>query len=150
MINFFCYIHKMEQKLNIRLLEEQNGYLKAVDSTTIPVDNYNKINRAFVEFVIRDSSIIFNVVKEVKDASELSPNTIINIDRDGLYKYYKIVVPTLDFYKTGDSLYNVVTDDISRCFYYNKKLYKPKSGVTTITLDTLEENCTKISSVKDL
>ena len=28
----------MEQKLNIKLLEEQNGYLKAVDSTSIPND----------------------------------------------------------------------------------------------------------------
>ena len=80
----------MEQKLNIKLLEEQNGYLKAVDSTSIPADNYNKINRAFIEFVIKDNSIIFNIVKEVIDAVDFSPSTIINIDSDGLYKYYDL------------------------------------------------------------
>lgn len=140
----------MEQKLNIRLLEEQNGDLKAVDSTTIQADNSNKINRAFIEFVIKNNSIIFNIVNEVIDAADFSPSTIINIDRDGLYKYYKIVIPTLDFYKAGDSSYNVITDGISRCFYYDKKLYKPREGVTNITLDTLEINCIKIESVKDL
>ena len=70
----------MEQKLNIKLLEEQNGYLKAVDSTSIPADNYNKINRAFIEFVVKDNSIIFNIVKEVIDAVDFSPSTIINIE----------------------------------------------------------------------
>lgn len=140
----------MEQKLNIRLLEEQNGDLKAVDSTTIQADGYNKINRAFIEFVIRDNSIIFNIVNEVIDTSDFSPSTIISIDRDGLYKYYKIVIPTLDFYKVGDSSYNIVTNGISRYFYYDKKIYKPKSGVSTITLDTLETNCTQISNIKDL
>ena len=150
MYDKFFVIYKMEQKLNIKLLEEQNGNLKAVDSTTIPADSYNKINRAFIEFIIRDNSIIFNIVKEVTNASDFPLPTIINIDKDGLYKYYKIVIPTLDFYKAGDLSYTVVTDNISRCFYYNKKLYKPKNGVTTITLDTLEINCTKIESVKDL
>ena len=140
----------MEQKLNIRLLEEQNGDLKAVDSTTIQADGYNKINRAFIEFVIRDNSIIFNIVNEVIDTSDFSPSTIISIDRDGLYKYYKIVIPTLDFYKAGDSSYNIVTNGIFRYFYYDKKIYKPKSGVSTITLDTLETNCTQISNIKDL
>ena len=140
----------MEQKLNIRLLEEQNGDLKAVDSTTIQADGYNKINRAFIEFVIRDNSIIFNIVNEVIDTSDFSPSTIISIDRDGLYKYYKIVIPTLDFYKAGDSSYNIVTNGISRYFYYDKKIYKPNSGVSTITLDTLETNCTQISNIKDL
>ena len=150
MYDKFFVIYKMEQKLNIKLLEEQNGNLKAVDSTTIPADSYNKINRAFIEFVIRDNSIIFNIVKEVANASDFPLPTIINIDKDGLYKYYKIVIPTLDFYKAGDLSYTVVTDNIPRCFYYNKNLYKPKNGVTTITLDTLEINCTKIESVKDL
>ena len=140
----------MEQKLNIKLLEEQNGYLKAVDSTSIPADNYNKINRAFIEFVVKDNSIIFNIVKEVIDAVDFSSSTIINIDSDGLYKYYKISVPTLDFYKVGDSSYTVVTNGISRYFYYNKKIYKPKSGVATITLDTLKTSCVEINSVKDL
>ena len=140
----------MEQKLNIKLLEEQNGYLKAVDSTSIPTDNYNKINRAFIEFVVKDNSIIFNIVKEAIDAVDFSSSTIINIDSDGLYKYYKISIPTLDFYKVEDLSYTIVTDGISRYFYYNKKLYKPKSGITTITLDTLETNCDKINSVKDL
>ena len=87
---------------------------------------------------------------EVANASDFPLPTIINIDKDGLYKYYKIVIPTLDFYKAGDLSYTVVTDNIPRCFYYNKNLYKPKNGVTTIALDTLEINCTKIESVKDL
>ena len=87
----------MEQKLNIKLLEAQNGYLNAVDSTSMPADNYNKINRAIIEFVVKDNSIIFNIVNEVIDTSDFSPSTIISIDRDGLYKYYKIVIPTLDF-----------------------------------------------------
>lgn len=140
----------MEQKLNIKLLEESNGNLKAVDSTSIPTDSYNKINRAFIEFVVKDNSIIFNIVKEVIDAEDFSSSTIINIDSDGLYKYYKISIPTLDFYKVEDLSYTIVTDGISRYFYYNKKLYKPKSGITTITLDTLETNCDKINNVKDL
>ena len=82
MYDKFFVIYKMEQKLNIKLLEEQSGNLKAVDSTTIPADSYNKINRAFIEFVVKDNSIIFNIVKEAVDAVDFSPSTIINIDGD--------------------------------------------------------------------
>ena len=142
----------MSQLLNIKLIDSSDCGIVAVDSTRIALDANSKIDRAFIEFVVYDGSVVFNTVNEVAAESQLSSETSIPISNDGLYKYYKLAIPTLDYYKAGDSSYNVVDGTTARCFYYQQKIYKPDTTkiTGTITVDDIATKCTKISSVSDM
>ena len=135
----------MEQELNIELLENQDCCFTAVDSTRIPLDSNNKVNRAYIEYVIKDNSIVFNLITESETESDIVNNTIIPTSSDGLFKYYKIVVPTLEYFRAGDSSYSIAKD---RFFYIDKKIYK--TNVELTSADSLESSCTQITSIMDL
>ena len=128
----------MKQELNIKILENQECGITVTDYTS-----YNEsIKAAFIEFVVKDESIIYNIVREVNSPSDIATNTEIPINKDGLYIYHKLIIPTLEYYKAGDSSYNVA----NKCFYYNQKLYKSDSNITLDQIDT----CEKISNVSDM
>ena len=128
----------MKQELNIKILENQECGITVTDYTS-----YNEsIKAAFIEFVVKDESIIYNIVREVNSPSDIATNTEIPINKDGLYIYHKLIIPTLEYYKAGDSSYNVA----KKCFYYNQKLYKSDSNITLDQIDT----CEKISNVSDM
>lgn len=136
-INFFVYI-AMKQELNIKILENQECGITVTDYTS-----YNEsIKAAFIEFVVKDESIIYNIVREVNTPSDIATNTEIPINKDGLYIYHKLIIPTLEYYKAGDLSYNVA----NKCFYYNQKLYKSDSNITLDQIDT----CEKISNISDM
>ena len=136
-INFFVYI-AMKQELNIKILENQECGITVTDYTS-----YNEsIKAAFIEFVVKDESIIYNIVREVNTPSDIATNTEIPINKDGLYIYHKLIIPTLEYYKAGDLSYNVA----NKCFYYNQKLYRSDSNITLDQIDT----CEKISNVSDM
>ena len=136
-INFFVYII-MKQELNIKILENQECGITVTDYTS-----YNEsIKAAFIEFVVKDESIIYNIVREVNTPSDIATNTEIPINKDGLYIYHKLIIPTLEYYKAGDLSYNVA----NKCFYYNQKLYRSDSNITLDQIDT----CEKISNVSDM
>ena len=128
----------MKQELNIKILENQECGITVTDYTS-----YNEsIKAAFIEFVVKDESIIYNIVREVNTPSDIATNTEIPINKDGLYIYHKLIIPTLEYYKAGDLSYNVA----NKCFYYNQKIYKSDSD---ITLDQIN-NCEKITNVSDM
>ena len=128
----------MKQELNIKILENQECGITVTDYTS-----YNEsIKAAFIEFVVKDESIIYNIVREVNSPSDIATNTEIPINKDGLYIYHKLIIPTLEYYKAGDSSYNVA----NKCFYYNQKLYKSDSNITLDQIDT----CEKISNISDM
>ena len=128
----------MKQELNIKILENQECGITVTDYTS-----YNKsIKAAFIEFVVKDESIIYNIVREVNTPSDIATNTEIPINKDGLYIYHKLIIPTLEYYKAGDLSYNVA----NKCFYYNQKLYRSDSNITLDQIDT----CEKISNVSDM
>lgn len=128
----------MKQELNIKILENQECGITVTDCTS-----YNEsIKAAFIEFVVKDESIIYNIVREVNTPSDIATNTEIPINKDGLYIYHKLIIPTLEYYKAGDLSYNVA----NKCFYYNQKLYKSDSNITLDQIDT----CEKISNVSDM
>lgn len=128
----------MKQELNIKILENQECGITVTDYTS-----YNEsIKAAFIEFVVKDESIIYNIVREVNTPSDIATNTEIPINKDGLYIYHKLIIPTLEYYKAGDLSYNVA----NKCFYYNQKLYKSDSNITLDQIDT----CEKISNVSDM
>ena len=128
----------MKQELNIKILENQECGITVTDYTS-----YNEsIKAAFIEFVVKDESIIYNIVREVNSPSDIATNTEIPINKDGLYIYHKLIIPTLEYYKAGDLSYNVA----NKCFYYNQKLYKSDSNITLDQIDT----CEKISNVSDM
>ena len=136
-INFFVYII-MKQELNIKILENQECGITVTDYTS-----YNEsIKAAFIEFVVKDESIIYNIVREVNTPSDIATNTEIPINKDGLYIYHKLIIPTLEYYKAGDLSYNVA----NKCFYYNQKIYKSDSNITLDQIDT----CEKISNISDM
>lgn len=128
----------MKQELNIKILENQECGITVTDYTS-----YNEsIKAAFIEFVVKDESIIYNIVREVNTPSDITTNTEIPINKDGLYIYHKLIIPTLEYYKAGDLSYNVA----NKCFYYNQKLYKSDSNITLDQIDT----CEKISNISDM
>lgn len=128
----------MKQELNIKILENQECGITVTDYTS-----YNEsIKAAFIEFVVKDESIIYNIVREVNTPSDIATNTEIPINKDGLYIYHKLIIPTLEYYKAGDLSYNVA----NKCFYYNQKLYKSDSNITLDQIDT----CEKISNISDM
>ena len=128
----------MKQELNIKILENQECGITVTDYTS-----YNEsIKAAFIEFVVKDESIIYNIVIEVNTPSDIATNTEIPINKDGLYIYHKLIIPTLEYYKAGDLSYNVA----NKCFYYNQKLYRSDSNITLDQIDT----CEKISNVSDM
>ena len=128
----------MKQELNIKILENQECGITVTDYTS-----YNEsIKASFIEFVVKDESIIYNIVREVNTPSDIATNTEIPINKDGLYIYHKLIIPTLEYYKAGDLSYNVA----NKCFYYNQKLYKSDSNITLDQIDT----CEKISNVSDM
>ena len=128
----------MKQELNIKILENQECGITVTDYTS-----YNEsIKAAFIEFVVKDESIIYNIVREVNSPSDIATNTEIPINKDGLYIYHKLIIPTSEYYKAGDLSYNVA----NKCFYYNQKLYKSDSNITLDQIDT----CEKISNVSDM
>ena len=128
----------MKQELNIKILENQECGITVTDYTS-----YNEsIKAAFIEFVVKDESIIYNIVREVNTPSDIATNTEIPINKDGLYIYHKLIIPTLEYYKAVDLSYNVA----NKCFYYNQKLYKSDSNITLDQIDT----CEKISNVSDM
>lgn len=128
----------MKQELNIKILENQECGITVTDYTS-----YNEsIKAAFIEFVVKDESIIYNIVREVNTPSDIATNTEIPINKDGLYIYHKLIIPTLEYYKAGDLSYNVA----NKCFYYNQKLYRSDSNITLDQIDT----CEKISNVSDM
>ena len=128
----------MKQELNIKILENQECGITVTDYTS-----YNEsIKAAFIEFVVKDESIIYNIVREVNSPSDIATNTEIPINKDGLYIYHKLIIPTLEYYKAGDLSYNVA----NKCFYYNQKLYKSDSNITLDQIDT----CEKISNISDM
>ena len=128
----------MKQELNIKILENKECGITVTDYTS-----YNEsIKAAFIEFVVKDESIIYNIVREVNTPSDIATNTEIPINKDGLYIYHKLIIPTLEYYKAGDLSYNVA----NKCFYYNQKLYKSDSNITLDQIDT----CEKISNVSDM
>lgn len=136
-INFFVYI-VMKQELNIKILENQEGGITVTDYTS-----YNEsIKAAFIEFVIKDESVIYNIIREINTPSDIVTNTEILINKDGLYIYHKLIIPTLEYYKAEDLSYNVA----NKCFYYNGKLYKSNSN---ITLDQIND-CEEISNISDI
>lgn len=135
----------MERELNVELLENKDCCFTAVDSTRLPLDSNNKVNRAYIEFVVKDSTIVFNVINEAETESDILNNTIITTDSDGLYKYYKIVIPTLEFYKAGDSSYNIPK---GRYFYLKQKVYRTEVDVTSVC--SLLGSCSQITSIMDL
>ena len=135
----------MEQELNIELLENQDCCFTAVDSTRIPLDSNNKVNRAYIEFVVKDSSIVYNIINEAVDESDVLNNTIITPGSDGLFKYYKIVIPTLEYYRAGDSSYSI---ESGRFFYIDQKIYKVNT--TLASADNIESSCTQLTSIMDL
>lgn len=128
----------MKQELNIKILENQECGITATDYTSYS----ESIKAAFIEFVVKDGSIIYNIVREVNVPSDITTNTDIPIDGDGLYTYHKLVIPTLEYYRAGDLSYNVA----NKCFYYNQKIYKSNSD---ITLDQIN-NCEKVGSITDM
>lgn len=134
---FFVYI-AMKQELNIKILENQECGITATDYTS-----YNKsVKAAFIEFVVKDSSIVYNIVRVVNTPSDIITNTDISINEDGLYTYHKLIIPTLEYYRAGDLSYNVA----NKCFYYDQKIYKSDSN---ITLDQIN-SCEKISNISDM
>ena len=128
----------MKQELNIKTLDNQECGITATDYTSYN----NSIKAAFIEFVVKEGSIIYNIVREVNVPSDIITNTDIPIEGDGLYTYHKLIIPTLEYYKAGDLSYNVT----NKCFYYNQKIYKSDSD---ITLDQIN-NCEKITNVSDM
>ena len=134
---FFVYI-AMKQELNIKILENQECGITATDYTS-----YNKsIKAAFIEFIVKENSIVYNIVRVVNAPSDIITNTDISINEDGLYTYHKLIIPTLEYYRVGDSSYNVA----NKCFYYDQKIYKSDSN---ITLDQIN-SCEKISNISDM
>lgn len=134
---FFVYI-VMKQELNIKILENQECGVTATDYTS-----YNKsIKAAFIEFVVKENSIVYNIVRVVNTPSDIITNTDIPINEDGLYTYHKLIIPTLEYYREGDLSYNVA----NKCFYYDQKIYKSDSN---ITLDQIN-SCEKISNISDM
>ena len=128
----------MKQELNIKILENQECGITATDYTS-----YNKsIKAAFIEFVVKDNSIVYNIVRVVNTPSDIITNTDISISEDGLYTYHKLIIPTLEYYRAGDLSYNVA----NKCFYYDQKIYKSNSN---ITLDQIN-SCEKISNISDM
>lgn len=128
----------MKQELNIKILENQECGITVTDYTS-----YNEsVKAAFIEFVVKDESIIYNIVREVNTPYDIATSTEIPINEDGLYIYHKLIIPTLEYYKAGDLSYNVA----NKCFYYNQKIYKANSN---ITLDQIN-NCEKISNISDM
>ena len=134
---FFVYI-AMKQELNIKILENQECGITATDYTS-----YNKsIKAAFIEFIVKENSIVYNIVRVVNAPSDIITNTDISINEDGLYTYHKLIIPTLEYYRAGDLSYNVA----NKCFYYDQKIYKSNSN---ITLDQIN-SCEKISNISDM
>lgn len=128
----------MKQELNIKILENQECGITATDYTS-----YNKsIKAAFIEFVVKENSIVYNIVRVVNAPSDIITNTDISINEDGLYTYHKLIIPTLEYYRAGDLSYNVA----NKCFYYDQKIYKSDSN---ITLDQIN-SCEKISNISDM
>ena len=129
---------KLQKIENKKILENQECGITVTDYTS-----YNEsIKAAFIEFVVKDESIIYNIVREVNTPSDIATNTEIPINKDGLYIYHKLIIPTLEYYKAGDLSYNVA----NKCFYYNQKLYRSDSNITLDQIDT----CEKISNVSDM
>lgn len=128
----------MKQELNIKILENRDCGVTATDYTS-----YNKsIKAAFIEFIVKESSIVYNIVRVVNAPSDIITNTDISINEDGLYTYHKLIIPTLEYYRVGDLSYNVA----NKCFYYDQKIYKSDSN---ITLDQIN-SCEKISNISDM
>ena len=136
-INFFVYI-AMKQELNIKILENRDCGITATDYTSYS----GPINSVFIEFVVKDESIIYNIVREVNTPEDVPTTTEILITEDGLYTYHKLIIPTLEYYRGEDSSYNVA----NKCFYYNQKIYKSD---VNITLDQIN-NCEKITNISDM
>ena len=71
----------MKQELNIKILENRDCRITATDYTSYS----GPINSVFIEFVVKDESIIYNIVREVNTPEDVPTTTEIPITEDGLY-----------------------------------------------------------------
>jgi len=133
----------MGRELTINIIQNTDCSFTVIDSTTYTSDDTNK---AYVEFVIKDDSVVSNNIVIAESVSDIPTNTTLSFDYDGVYAFYKMSIPTLEYFKDG--VWSYAVDGHS--FYYNQSIYTPITGVTNITLDTLETSCNKVESIADL
>ncbi len=103
----------MSEIKNIKILENKDCQLSFYNDR---LDNIS--NKVFIDFIVRDNSVVYN---EVVESPEDTPIFKYSPDKDGEFTYYRIVVPTLEYYSAGNELYSVPSNKL---FYIDSKIYK--------------------------
>lgn len=154
-----------QQLLDIEIREGDDCSIIAVDKSHLHPYNNGEINRVDISFMLHNDEIAYSDVLEINNIHDLHLDnsiyikTSFNIEKDGLYTYYKIVVPTLEYYKVEDQndLYRVYEGGrTGHYFWYNGSVWYPDDTkfqgfeVYDISKYWIEDMCKEITDIKDL
>lgn len=129
MQQFLFYIHMSEIK-NIKITEDFDCNLyfsnERLDRVT---------NKVFIDFITdKDNSVIYNEVVVNTDSNN-TPQFIYKPDKDGLFTYYRIVIPTLDYFNAGNQSYIIPANSL---VYDNESIYYTETEITELEQATKE------------
>lgn len=120
----------MDKRLIIQTIVRPDCKLIAIDNSDYYSLGDDMINFIMLDFLSYNETEIpidktirmrREVVKRGQLLSRFSSEFIL--DKDGTYCYYKLVIPTLDYFKIGETTYNNLSNEL---FFDGKTLYKCK------------------------
>lgn len=135
MQQFLFYIHMSEIK-NIKITEDFDCNLYFSN------ERLDKVaNKVFIDFIAdKDNSVIHNEVVVNTDFN-IIPQFTYKPAKDGLFTYYRIVIPTLDYFSAGNSSYIIPSNSL---IYDNGSIYYTETEITSIDQATKETSINTI------
>ena len=135
MQQFLFYIH-MSEINNIKINEDFDCNLYFSN------ERLDKVaNKVFIDFIAdEDNSVIHNEVVVNTDSSN-TPQFIYKPSKDGLFTYYRIVIPTLDYFDAGDQSYIIPANSL---VYDNGSIYYTENEITELEQATKETSINTI------
>ena len=135
MQQFLFYTYMSEIK-NIKITEDFNCNLYFSN------ERLDKVaNKVFIDFIAdEDNSVIHNEVVVNTDSNN-TPQFIYKPSKDSLFTYYRIVIPTLDYFNAGDQSYIIPANSL---VYDNGSIYYTETEITELEQATKETSINTI------
>lgn len=138
----------MNKCLNVQLILNSNCTLLTIDHTNYTDLEIDLQQHVVLEFLSYNEDP-FPLIETIKlnesnyNCSKFSSEFILS--KDGTHSYYKLVIPTLDHFKTSDNKYTNLYQEV---FFYNGIVYKSNISNTELeyNLDFILLNSEEITN----
>lgn len=126
--------------LNICTFVNTSCQLVSVDNTSYASLNVNLYEYISLEFTVNyDDTINNNALIKSIDGNSYSNVSAISLPKDGVFNYYKLMIPKLDalIIESDGSYKNILLNN--EIFYYNNFIYNGKNSISSTPSSSKEE-----------